>query len=270
MPYLLLQEADHEGDEVTVLLPTREVPVDAEVGTVLSVFLYRDSEDRPIATTNDPILVVGEVGFLKVSDITRVGAFFDFGLARDLLVPFAEQTRELQVGDREAIGLFVDHTGRLAGTMKVSQMLGDIGEFTVGEWVQGEAWRRDPELGVFVIVERRFVGLIPASEPTKLGRGETCKLRVQRVLADGKIELSMRAPLAEQLDTDAEHVLATLRAKKLAVGDHTDPDEIRAVFQLSKKAFKRAAGRLLKQGRVKLDDNDCLVIIDATPEAEAT
>jgi predicted RNA-binding protein (virulence factor B family) len=159
----------------------------------------------------------------------------------------------MRVGERYAIGLFEDGIGRLAGTMRVSEMLRATGDFAVDEWVEGEAWRNEPEIGLFVIVQRKHVGLLPASEPHPLSRGEGARFRVTHVLPDKKIELSLRAHSHEELHGDAEKILKTLRARTaLSLGDRSSPDEIRAAFGLSKKAFKRAVGHLLKQKEVSV------------------
>ena len=213
------------------------------------------SEAPPTAA--DP-LEPGDVAFLTVVDLTPIGAFVDWGLPKQLLVPFAEQTRELAIGDRVPIGVFVDNTGRFAGTMKIREMLADDGEFNLDEWADGEAWRNEPGVGLFVIVERRFLGLVPASEPHSLQRGQVASFRVARVLPDGKIELSLRAHVHEQLGADARHVLAVLsRPNMPAISDNSPPEQIRALFGLSKKAFKRAVGRLLKEGLVEIGRASC-------------
>jgi predicted RNA-binding protein (virulence factor B family) len=192
--------------------------------------------------------------FLTVVDLTPIGAFVDWGLPKQLLVPFAEQTRDLALGDRVPIGVFVDNTGRFAGTMKIRELLATDGEFEPDEWVWGEAWRNEPDVGLFVIVERRFLGLVRADEPHNLQRGASGKFRVARVLSDGKIELSLRGPVHEQLTNDAQRVLGILRQRTTpALSDHASPEQIRALFGLSKKAFKRAVGRLLRDGAVTLD-----------------
>ena len=219
----------------------------------------------PPHESSDPDLEPGDVAFLTVTDVNTIGAFVDWGLPKELLVPFAEQTRDLEVGDRVPIGVFVDNTGRFAGTMKIRELLtlSNEGEFKLDEWVQGEAWRKEPGIGVFVIVERRFLGLLPASEPHTLQRGQSAQFRVARILRDGKIELSLRGQVHEQLEADAQHVLTTLRqpgAPKLS--DDTHPDRIRAALGLSKKAFKRAVGRLLKERLVRLDDSGHVVLTD--------
>ncbi len=236
------------------MLPGAEVPEGTEVGDELDVFVHFDSEDRPIATSKRPKLGLGQVAFLEVTSQTRIGAFVDWGLPKELLVPHAEQTADMTVGKRYAIGLYVDPSGRLAGTMRVAEMLRERRGFEVGEWVRGEAWRKEDGIGVFVIVERRYVGLLPESEPHDLGRGDACEARVANVLPDGKIELSLRALAHEEIDGDAERILDELvRNPSLAIGDHTSPDEVRRLFGISKKAYKRALGRLLRERRVEMD-----------------
>ena len=247
-------ELDAAADD-TLLLPRREVPEDASVGQRLDVFVYQDSEDRPVATLAAPKLTRDEVAFLQVVDVTRFGAFVDWGLPKQLLVPHAEQTADLQVGDLHPVGLYVDDTGRLAGTMRVSEMLRSKGRYRVGDWVPGEAWRRDPDIGVFVILERRFVGLLPVSEPHRLGRGDAARFRVVHVHPDQRVEVSLRDVAHRAIDADAEKILAVLEARPtIRVGDHSAPADITSLFGLSKKAFKRAVGTLFRQGRVIIDD----------------
>lgn len=244
----------------TLLLPRSEVPEGTKEGDALDVFVYLDSEDRPIATLRAPKLKLGQVTFLAVTDTRPFGAFVDWGLPKELLVPRGEQTRDMRVGERHPVGLIVDDTGRLAGTMRVSEMLHRRGEFELDEWVEGEAWRNEPEIGVFVIVERRFVGLVPAGEPHVLSRGEVARFRVANVLPDGKIELSLRGHAHEEVESDVQKILAKLaRPGAPKVGDHSSPEEIRALFGLSKKAFKRAVGRMLKERSVTIDRAGFLV-----------
>lgn len=258
--FLALDAEDPRSSAPTLLLPRGEVPAEAREGSEIAVFVYLDSEDRPVATTRTPRVALDEVAFLTVTDVTRFGAFVDWGLPKELLVPHREQTRDVRVGEQHAVGLFRDDTGRLAGTMRVSEMLHAGGDFALDEWVSGEAWRKEPEMGVFVIVEKRFVGLLPASEPSTLARGQAARSRVASVLPDGKIELSLRGHAHEEIEGDAQKILAALaRPGAPRVGDHSSPDQIRALFGLSKKAFKRAAGRLLKERAVAIDADGFLV-----------
>jgi predicted RNA-binding protein (virulence factor B family) len=250
-----------EGGD-SLLLPGPEVPEDAREGDSLEVFVHLDSEDRPVASTRRPLVELEEVAFLSVTQVTRFGAFVDWGLAKELLVPFAEQTRRLEEGDREPIGLMRDRSGRLAGTMRIRELLRSRGDFALGEWVDGEAWRKEPELGVFVILERRFLGLLPASEHHALRRGDATSFRIANVLPDGKVELSLRGLAHEELEADAHEVLDALsRPGAPAVSESASPEQIRAQFGLSKKAFKRAVGRLLKEGSVRIDPSGRLVVV---------
>ena len=255
-PGAFLTERGAPEDAAALLLLGPEIPPDAREGDELAVFVSLDSEARPLATTKVPKLALGEVAFLTVTACTEFGAFVDWGLPKELLVPFAQQTKELRVGEVQPIGLYVDNTGRLAGTMRISELLGEMRrEFVRGEWVEGEAWRYDPEIGLFVIVERGFVGLLPRHEPQSLSRGQAARFRVTHVLPDGKIELSLRGHAHEEMESDGEKLLQFLKrpgAPKL--GDKSDPELIRKLFGLSKKAFKRAVGRLLRERLVDIDE----------------
>jgi predicted RNA-binding protein (virulence factor B family) len=247
--------------ENEILLPKSQVPKDA---TEVEVFVHLDSDDKPIATVNMPKIVLGEVSFLEVVDLASFGAFVDWGLPKQLLVPKAEQTRDLRVGERHPIALYVDDTGRLAGTMRISERLDHVGEFSVDEWVEGEAWRKEPGLGVFVIVEKAFLGLLPESEPHTLKRGDSARFRVARVHRDGKIELSLRGAAHEEIEKDGQAILDALqRPRPPRLSDHSSPEEIRAAFGLSKKAFKRAVGGLLKRGAVRLEEDGVVVVAKA-------
>ncbi len=260
--FLAVDPNDDDPRGEVILLPGAEIPEGAEVGTELEVFTYLDSEDRPVATLQEPKLTLGEVAHLEVTDITAFGVFVDWGLPKELLVPKANMTTDMRVGQRFAIGLVVDRGGRLAGTMRVSEMLRDEGEFQEGEWVDGEVWREDPEIGLFVILERSFVGLVPATEPHRLSRGDVSQFRVANILPDGKIELSLRAHAYEELANDADNIfnlLSLTDAPKLS--NETSPEEIRRLFSLSKKAFKRAIGRLLKERRIKMGEDGVFVCV---------
>ncbi|MFW5740932.1 MAG: nucleic acid-binding protein, partial [Myxococcota bacterium] len=150
--------------------------------------------------------------------------------------------------------------GRLAGTMRVSEMLKSTAEFAAGEWVDGEAWRNDPRIGLFVILERRYVGLVPAQEPHELERGDAASFRIATVLGDGKVTLSLRGHALDERENDAHRIVSILRSRRHRVGDHTSPERIRACFGMSKKAFKRALGLLLKEKRIAFDPDGNVVI----------
>jgi uncharacterized protein len=270
-PGAFLSEDLSADSSATYLLPRAEVPPETAVGDTLEVFVSLDSEDRPIATLRAPYLRRDDVGFLEVTAVTPIGAFLDWGLPKELLLPFREQTREVREGDRLAVGVFVDNTGRMCATMRIRELLQDGGDFTVGEWVMGEAWRVDPALGLFVIVERGFLGLVPQSEPHRLERGERARFRVSRVYPDRKIELSLRGMAHEELENDGETILRVLaREPAPRLSDRSSPDDLRDLLGLSKKAFKRAAGRLLRDGLVGTDKEGYLIIKAGSPRRPAS
>ncbi|MCX5743754.1 MAG: S1-like domain-containing RNA-binding protein [Proteobacteria bacterium] len=265
-------DADEEGE--TILLPEREVPEGTKRGDEVEVFICLDSEERAIATTVTPKLTLGQVTFLEVTAVTSIGAFVDWGLGKELLVPFAEQARELVVGERHPFGLYVDKSGRLAATMYVTEMLDDNAltrrRVAIDEWIVGEAWRNDPDIGLFVILEKTIVGLVPALEPHGLRRGDEARFRVAELLRDGKLVLSLRQHAYQELANDAERIFERLRrADAPRVGDHSSPDDLRALFGISKKAFKRAIGTLLKAGRVTIDQDGFVVAVIARTGSQA-
>ncbi len=253
---------DGDPDGPAIRLPERELPAGTAIGAHVEVFVFLDSDDRATATTRTPKLSLGQVRFLDITAVTDIGAFADWGLGKELLIPFAQQSKELFVGEQQPIGLYLDNTKRLAGTMFVSDMLdGDRRRVVVDEWIEGEAWRNDPDIGLFVILERAFVGLVPASEPHRLRRGDAVKFRVTNVLPDGKLVLSLRQHAYKELEADAATILAVLsRTGAPRVGDRSSPETIRELFGLSKKAFKRAIGRLLKERSVVVDERGDVVV----------
>ncbi len=263
--FLAVDPTDEDERAAVVLLLGPEIPEGAVEGDELEVFVYNDSEGRPLATLQKPALELGEVTYLRATDTNQMGAFFDWGLPKELLVPFAEQTGDVERGSHYPVGLTLDRQGRLVGTMRVSGMLNEPGKFSPREWVQGEAWRNDPVIGLFVIVQRRFVGLVPAHEPHRLSRGEKAEFRITKVLPDGRIELSLRGLAHEEMDGDAERILTIVnRPGSPRFGDGSSPEELRELFGLSRKAFKRALGRLLKEGKVSLDAERFVVKPTAT------
>jgi hypothetical protein len=252
------------GEVGHIPLPAAEVPAGTRQGQTLQVFVYLDSDDSPVATLRTPALVLGEVAFLRVVDVAPFGAFVDWNLPKDLLVPFKEQVRPMEVGERHPIALYVDDTGRLAGTARVSEFLQAGGDFELDEWVEGVVWREEPPLGTFVILERQYLGLLPATEFHRLPPGEPARFRIAHIHPDGKIEVSLRAMAYQELEGDSERLFDLLRGPNAPrLSDYSDPEVIRELLGISKKAFKRAAGRLLRRGVVTLDGEGCLRVREA-------
>jgi len=242
-------------EEDKVLLPKKQVPQDIEVGDALTVFVYRDSSDRLIATTKTPKLELGQIAKLKVSEVGKIGAFLDWGLEKDLFLPFKEQTAKVQKGDKCLVALYVDKSGRLCATMKVYHMLRTDSPYQKDDQVKGIAYDRSDEFGVFVAVDHQFSARIPKKDVFgKIRIGDEIEARVTNVKEDGKLDLSVRGKIPQQMDADAELILKRIQSYDgvLPFNDKADPDTIKAEFGMSKAAFKRAVGRLLKENRVKI------------------
>ncbi len=246
------------SDEERVLLPKKQVPEGIEVGDPVEVFLYKDSSDRMIATTKEPKITLGELAVLEVADVGRVGAFLDWGLEKDLLLPFKEQTVKVEKGDRCLVSLYVDKSGRLCATMKVYPLLRTDSPYQKNDMVRGTVYSISREFGVFVAVDDRYSALIPRREVYgRMYVGQQVDARVTGVKADGKLDLSVRGSIPEQMDEDARVIMERINKNGgfLPFTDKADPERIKTEFDMSKAAFKRAVGRLLKQGRIAIDEN---------------
>lgn len=246
------------SDEERVLLPKKQAPEGIEVGDPVEVFLYKDSSDRMIATTKEPKITLGELAVLEVADVGRVGAFLDWGLEKDLLLPFKEQTVKVEKGDRCLVSLYVDKSGRLCATMKVYPLLRTDSPYQKNDMVRGTVYSISREFGVFVAVDDRYSALIPRREVYgRMYVGQQVDARVTGVKADGKLDLSVRGSIPEQMDEDARVIMERINKNGgfLPFTDKADPERIKTEFDMSKAAFKRAVGRLLKQGRIAIDEN---------------
>jgi uncharacterized protein len=231
------------------------VSPNVQVGEAVEAFMLTDAKGEPQASLTLPMLVWGEVRFLEVTSETDMGVFVDWGLPKELLVPKREQPVRMRIGSRYPIALQLDRQGRLLGTGNVAELLHrEPASFTIDQWVTGEAWRNDPNIGLFVILAGKWVGLLPKTEPHRQARGQESEYRINQIQPDGKLELSLRGPGAVELPGDVELVYDTLVNRRgLHVGDDTTPEQVREVFGISKKAFKRALGVLFKAGRVEFD-----------------
>ena len=244
-----------------VLLPKKQVPKDVEVGDPVEVFLYKDSSDRLIATTQEPKITLDELAVLKVADTGRIGAFLDWGLEKDLLLPFKEQTAKVKKGDEVLVALYVDKSGRLCATMKVYEKLRTDSPYKKDDHVEGIIYETSDNFGVFVAVDNCFSGLIPKKElfgaTEQPGVGEQVTARVVKVLEDGKLTLSIREKAYLQMDTDSETILNAMESfgGYLPFGEKAEPDKIKRELKMSKNAFKRALGHLLKEGKIEIGEN---------------
>ena len=252
-----LAEKDDKESKDSVLLPAKQVPAGTKAGDELTVFIYKDSKDRLIATTREPMLQVGQTAVLKVSQVTRIGAFLNWGLEKDLLLPYHEQTTRMQEGKDVLVALYIDKSQRLCATMKVYHYLSTRTPYVVGDQVKGRVYEISGNFGVFVAVDDKYSALIPAREAAgKYRPGEIMDLRVTEVKEDGKMNVTDRQKAYLQIEEDAEFVLSVIDefAGVLPFDDKASPEVIKREFGLSKNAFKRAIGHLLKEGKIEIKE----------------
>lgn len=251
--YLGTGEKDEE-----VLLPKKQVPEDISLGEDIEVFIYRDSQDRLVATTRTPKLSVGEVAPLKVIEITDIGAFLDWGLEKDLLLPFKEQTVKVEEGNEYIVGLYVDKSDRLCATMDTYSVLSSDSPYKVGDMIEGMIYSIKKDVGIFVAVDGKYHGMIPISESMRLySRGEWIKARVIHIDEEGKLRLSFRLNVVDQMDKDSYTILKEIEKQggTLFITDKSEPEVIKKQLSMSKKAFKRGVGRLLKDGKIEIEED---------------
>lgn len=241
--------------EDKVLLPAKQAPEDVEISDALTVFVYKDSSDRLISTTRKPYIQLGEVAALKVTQVSHIGAFLDWGLEKDLFLPFKEQLYHVSEGDECLVALYIDKSNRLAATMRVYDYLSAEHNYVKDSAVEGTVIRINPEYGVFVAIDNKYFGMIPKNEAYgKLKVGDKVYGRVVKVREDGKITMSVRQKAYIQMDEDSTMIYNKIKESggSIPFTDKAEPEIIKEHFDMSKNGFKRAVGRLLKEGRVEI------------------
>lgn len=246
-----------EAHDEQVLLPGSLAYSDTKIGEELEVFVYTDSEDRPVATTQKPTAVVGDFAFLSVIDVAPHGAFLEWGLDKDLFAPHNEQVRKLEIGDQFVFAVTLDKkTGRVKATSQLKNYLDyDVSEITEGQSVEVLVYDRNT-LGMLVVVEGKHPGLIyknEAFQPLRIGQRMTAY--VQLVRPDNKLDIRLQRSGPAAIDDAQLVILDALVASPdgfLGLHDKSPPEDIRARLQISKKAFKKALGGLYRARRVEL------------------
>ncbi len=250
--------AEHEGDERRVLLPAKQVPEGSKCGDTIEVFLYKDSKDRLIATTNKPALTLGGLAVLRVAEVGKIGAFLDWGLEKDLFLPYKEMTAKVQPEDEILVTLYIDKSQRLCASMKkLYDLLSTDAPYHKGDVVTGRVYEFSDNFGTFVAVDDKYSAMIPSHEDTsKLRIGDEIEARVVNVKPDGKLDITMRERAYLQMDADAEKVMGVIEefAGVLPFTDKSSPEVIKRETGLSKSAFKRAVGRLYKERRIEINE----------------
>ncbi len=251
--------AEHEGDERRVLLPEKQVPADTAVGDDIEVFLYKDSKDWMIATTNRPYLTVGGLAVLKVLEVGKIGAFLGWGLEKDLFLPYKEMTAKVQPEDEVLVTLYIDKSQRLCASMKkLYTLLSTDSPYQKGDAVSGRVYEFGHDFGTFVAVDDKYSAMIPAHEDCSMLRiGDVIEAKVVSVKPDGKLDITLREKAYLQMDEDAEKVLGIIEefAGALPFTDKSSPEVIKRETGLSKNAFKRAVGKLYKERRIEITEH---------------
>ena len=240
-----------------VLLPAKEVPVGTVKGNIMRVFVYKDSEDRPIATIREPAVTVGKTAVLKVKEVSKIGAFLDWGFEKDLFLPFKEQTYSVRTGDEVLITLYIDKSERLCATMKVYDFLSTRPPYNVGDEVQARIYESNPKYGLFAAVEDQYSGLIQNKDiQGKIEPGDVVHVRITTIREDGRLTLTPRKKAYQEILPDSEMILEKIKdcGGVLPFDDHAEPERIKKEFGISKAAFKRAVGHLLKEETVTIEN----------------
>ena len=252
-----LKHPEDAAGEERVLLPIKQVPTGTNIGDCIEVFLYKDSKDRLIATTKTPLLSMNEVKVLKVAQVGKMGAFLDWGLEKDLFLPFREQTRKVKEGDSCLVALYIDKSSRLCATMKVYHYLNLSSPYKKDDRVEGLVYEISENFGAFVAVDYLYSGLIPKKEFFgNVKVGDIVSARVVAVKEDGKLDLSIREKALTQILIDAEKVVDVIESFDgvLPFNDKANPEVIKRELQMSKNEFKKAVGHLLKSGKIEITE----------------
>lgn len=247
-----------EEQTIKVLLPAKQVPEGSKAGDKITVFVYRDSKDRMIATTREPKLIMGQVAELLVVQVGKFGAFLDWGLEKDLMLPFKQQRGKVREGDKVLVSLYLDKSDRLCATMNVYENLRTDSPYHAEDMVTGRVYELSDNFGAFVAVDNLYSALIPKKElfGSRVELGSEVTARVIQVRDDGKLTLSIRDKAYLQMDVDAQELLSILDSYDgvLPFTDKAAPEVITHETGMSKNQFKRAVGRLLKEGKIEIKE----------------
>lgn len=249
------------GDRQQILMPKKYTLPSMHPGDEVEVFVYYDQSNRLVATTEQPLARVGEFAYLRVSWTNRYGAFLDWGLMKDLFVPFGEQHHRLEAGHRCWVYIYIDdRTQRIVGTTKIDRYLSDaMPDWLPGHEVDAFVWKQT-ELGFKLVVENQYEGLIYRNEifsPVRVG--DRLRAVVKQVRPDGKVDLMLQHMGMKPVYDFAARLLTELQEAggMLPFSDHSDPDDVTERFQVSKKVFKKAVGQLYKD-RLIVIEPDCI------------
>ena len=248
-----------DDEDNDILLPNKYVPESLRVDDPFDVFVYTDSEDRIIATTLTPKIQRNQFARLQVISVTSVGAFLDWGLEKDLLVPYREQSRPMEVGRWYVVYLYLDHeTDRLVASSRLNRFLdSEVPNLTEGQEVLLLAWE-PTDLGINVIINNRYRGLVYANEVFRqVYPGDRLTGYIKTIRDDNRIDVSLQKPGYENVEPNAQRILATLKEQNgfLPLNDYSEPDAIYQTLEMSKKTFKKAIGALFRERKIAIKEH---------------
>jgi hypothetical protein len=256
------------NSDAEVLLPKRYVPDQCKVGDVLSVFVYKDSDEQLVATTDKPFAEVGQVAWLKVAEVNKVGAFLTWGLAKDLLCPYGEQHQTMEAGKSYLVIVFLDDQDRIAASARIDEFLEDEnqGKFEVGQEVSLIVGEKTP-LGIKAVINHTHWGVLYENELfNKVRKGQTLTGYIKKIREDDRIDVSLQKPgySKAKMNNASEQLLEHIKKQGgyLAMTDKTPPEDIYDTFGVSKKVFKQAIGSLYKQRLIMIEDNGLRLVND--------
>lgn len=247
-----------------ILLPNKYIPREYEIGEELIVFVYLDHEERPVATTLEPYIFLDEFALLRVNFVNKFGAFLNWGLEKDLFVPYREQARPMEVGKRYLVFMYLDHdSNRLAASSKLNQFLSNE-ELTVEEGEEVDLIiSHITEMGINVIINEKHKGLMYKNEVYEdLRTGDRVKGYIKTIRPDNKIDVTLQKTGFESIEPNAEKILDEMRANRgyLRLNDDSHPEDIKTVLKMSKKTFKKAIGTLYKQKLIEIKEDGIYLV----------
>lgn len=257
-------EKDPEGVH-DILLPNKYVPKEFEIGELLTVFVYLDHEQRPIATTLEPYILLNEFALLRVNYINNIGAFMDWGMEKDILVPFKEQARPMEKGKRYLVFLYLDSkTNRLVASSKTNQFLSNE-KLTVQKGDEVDLIvSHITDIGINVIINEQHKGLLYKDEvyDESIRTGDRLKGYIKNIRPDNKIDVALQIQGYESIEPNAQKILEELRASRgfLRLNDNSHPEDIKTVLKMSKKTFKKAIGALYKEKQIEIKEDGIYLV----------
>ncbi|MBF1295261.1 S1-like domain-containing RNA-binding protein [Parvimonas micra] len=254
---------DVKNEKLDILLPKKEVLETDKVDDEIEVFVYKDNQSRFVATRKKTKISLGKLETLEVMDISKIGAFLDWGLEKELFLPFKEQTMKLEKGRKYLVALYIDKSERLCATMKIRDYLTSDSPYKEGEWVEGIVYSIHKDYGAFVAVDKKYDAMIENKDIIGvLEIGEPINFRISKVKKDGRLNLVLKNLSHVEINDNAEILFNIIKNRGgfLDLNDKSEPEKIKEICGMSKSSFKKAVGRLLKNKKIQFEGNGIKLI----------